>query len=102
MLPPCVKVCAQATVVAPTLIGRKWTLPVLTAVHRGADRFSDVATLLSPVTPRALTQALDGLAEADLLARDVVASRPRRATYQTNARSTQLAHAADELAVAAA
>ena len=59
----------QATVegleVGP-VIYRKWSAPSLIAIERGVERFSDLRDALR-VTPRALTQSLVRLRDADLV-----------------------------------
>lgn len=48
---------------------RKWTVPALIAISRGAVRFNDLKSALD-VTPRALTQALGRLTCAKLVLAD--------------------------------
>lgn len=60
------------------LLTKKWSLPVLTAVRLGADRYSKIEELLETASPRAISKALDELAEPRLIRRtDPRAPRPR-------------------------
>jgi DNA-binding HxlR family transcriptional regulator len=61
--------------------GRKWSMPVLLAVHRGSGRFSELEATLPGVTARALALALKDLQEAELVDRVVVDDYPPRVEY---------------------
>ncbi len=49
---------------------RKWSLPIVGAVHGAHDTFSSLRGVLEPITPRALSRSLTDLVEAALLERD--------------------------------
>ncbi|MDF1799979.1 MAG: winged helix-turn-helix transcriptional regulator [Planctomycetota bacterium] len=60
------------------LLTKKWSLPVLTAVRLGADRYSKIEELLETASPRAISRALDELAGPRLIRRaEPCAPRPR-------------------------
>ena len=61
--------------------GRKWSMPVLLAVHRGARRFSELEARLPGVTARALALALKDLEAAGLVVRAVTDDWPPRVEY---------------------
>jgi DNA-binding HxlR family transcriptional regulator len=61
---------------------RKWSLPVLFALGQGNDRFSEVKTLLSRITSRALTLALKDLTAAGLVHRQVIDDYPPGVAYR--------------------
>ena len=51
---------------AAAVIYRKWSVPTLVAVDRGVTRFNDLKSIVG-ITPRALTQALSRLGNAQLI-----------------------------------
>lgn len=64
------------------LIRRMWVLPLL-ALTAHPKSFTSLTTALTPITDRALSQALKRLHTAGWVHRDVdIAGRPPRATYQ--------------------
>ena len=78
----------------------KWSVPVLAAL--AADRrFSELRTALPGVSPRALTLALKGLAEAGVVERTVLASYPPRTVYRLADRARSLTPALERIAEAA-
>ena len=95
---PCRDLVGLAERLAPDLAGRKWTLPVLAAVHGGAERFTDLAVVLGSVTPRALSRALDDLVDAGLLVRTVGDAWSARTRYRVSEEAAPLAACASELA----
>ena len=95
LLAACRSVVQEAESVAPDLVGRKWTLPLLAAVEGGCHRFTDALNALEAVTPRALARAYDDLVDAGLLERDLSSRRPR---YAVSSAARRLARRALELA----
>lgn len=61
---------------------RKWSMPVIAALGRGALRFSELKAGLEGVTGRALALALKDLVESDLVSRTVSDGYPPTAHYQ--------------------
>ncbi len=82
-------------------MAKKWSLPVLTAVHCGANRYSRVAAALPASTPRALAGALDDLIDAGLLAREIIDERPPRPIYEVTGDGRELAECGVALGEAA-
>lgn len=64
---------------APDLATRKWTAPVIGAVADD-DRFNAIQRRLG-VSPRALSQTLEALADAGLVVRETDDGRPPRSRY---------------------
>lgn len=56
---------------------RKWSLPVVGAVHAKPGNFASLRRDLRPITPRALSKSLSDLATATLLYRDPEAAKYR-------------------------
>ncbi len=75
------------------LMLRKWSLPVLYAVARGASRFGQLKGVLPGVTPRALTLALKDLEAAGLVRRTVTDSYPPGVAYAPSKRSRRIVQA---------
>lgn len=86
---------------AAELTRRKWTLPLLASLHRGAERFGDLQADLDSCSPRALAQALDQLQAAGWVLRHLIDERPPRPSYRVSPDAAQLAKAASALAKAA-
>lgn len=69
---------------------RRWSCPVVDVLRPRPARFSELRAALPGVTPRALSQALLSLEEADLLSRSVSEERPPRVTYALAPRAVRL------------
>jgi DNA-binding HxlR family transcriptional regulator len=68
--------------VVDVVLGR-WTTPVLWALTRhGRLRFTELARLLGPVTPKVLTQRLRQLERDGLVRRTLYPESPPRAEYE--------------------
>ena len=65
---------------------KKWPMLVLTAAGRGGRRYGELADMLPGITPRALSQALRDLEEANLVSRTIEPERGRSATYSLTER----------------
>jgi len=74
---------------------RKWSMPVLLAVHRGATRFSELETGLAGITARALALSLKELGGAGLVDRVVVDAHPPRVAYAVSRRARRTARLLD-------
>ncbi len=73
---------------------RKWTLPLLVALALGNERFSELASAMPDISPRALTQALRLLTVTGLLQRQVVEGYPPHTRYALTPRGERAAQAA--------
>ncbi|MBY0312050.1 MAG: winged helix-turn-helix transcriptional regulator [Phycisphaerales bacterium] len=70
---------------------RKWTLPCLLAIHRGAERFGSMRDALGGATDRALSLCLDAMHSADLLVDTRDTSDRRSMIYALQARGRKIA-----------
>ena len=68
------------------LLERRWTLSILYASVEGAVRFNEFVAVLGRVPPATLTARLTELAEAGLLERRVLDTRPPAVEYLLTAR----------------
>ena len=61
----------------------KWSLPLMTEICQGGNRFSDLKKRFDQITPRALTQALKLLTSHNVIERSVDADQyPPRVEYE--------------------
>ncbi|MBL8324390.1 MAG: winged helix-turn-helix transcriptional regulator [Rubrivivax sp.] len=72
----------------------RWGMPLIRAIGPGEARFNELARVLAPATPRALSQGLQSLAANELVARDVVDGWPPASLYRLTAGGLRLAKAA--------
>jgi DNA-binding HxlR family transcriptional regulator len=84
---------------AADLLGRRYALAIVYASRSGATRFNEFRQMLGPVPPTTLSARLDELAEAGILDRRVVDSRPPRTEYTLTAKGRKLSALLDALAV---
>jgi DNA-binding HxlR family transcriptional regulator len=82
---------------AVDLLGRRYALAVVYASRSGATRFNEFKQVLGPVPPTTLSARLDELAEAGILERRVVDSRPPRTEYTLTTRGLRLSALLDAL-----
>lgn len=80
---------------------KKWPMPVMAAIGRGADRFSNLLGHLQGVTPRALTGALRDLDRIDVVERMVIDTWPPYPHYALADAGELLMPALDDLCLAA-
>ena len=83
---------------AADLLGRRYALAIVYASRSGATRFNEFKQVLGPVPPTTLSARLDELAEAGVLERRVVDSRPPRTEYTLTTKGRRLADLLDSLA----
>jgi DNA-binding HxlR family transcriptional regulator len=76
---------------AAVLRERRFALSILYATTAGAVRFNEFRQALGPVPPRTLAARLAELAEAGLLERRVLSSRPPAVEYRITDRGRELA-----------
>lgn len=81
------------------VIGKKWTLPVLVAIHVSDGRYSRVASLVEGCSSRALSQALRRLEDSELIGRTILEMRPIRIEYRLTKRGQEFAEVGLELAM---
>jgi DNA-binding HxlR family transcriptional regulator len=83
---------------AADLLGRRYALAIVYASRSGATRFNEFRQVLGPVPPTTLSARLDELAEAGVLERRVVDSRPPRTEYALTKKGKCLSALLDALA----
>ena len=83
---------------AADLLGRRYALAVVYASRTGATRFNEFRQVLGAVPPNTLSARLDELAEAGILERVVVDSRPPRTEYSLTEKGLRLSALLDALA----
>jgi DNA-binding HxlR family transcriptional regulator len=69
------------------LIGRRWTASILRALFAGKERFTDIAQTVPGLSHRLLTERLEELKEADLVA---VEPGAKHGTYRLTERGRDL------------
>ena len=75
---------------AADLLERRWSLSILWASHEGAVRFNEFRAALGRVPPATLTARLNELAEAGVLERRVLDTRPPAVEYRLTERGRDL------------
>jgi DNA-binding HxlR family transcriptional regulator len=83
---------------AADLLGRRYALAIVYASRSGATRFNEFRQVLGPVPPTTLSARLEELAEAGILERRVVDSRPPRTEYALTEKGLRLSALLDALA----
>src|SRR5512133_880775 len=79
------------------LLERRWTLGTIYACSSGAVRFNEFRQSLPGVSPTTLSERLEQLEEAGIVARRLVPGRPPHAEYRLTPKGKQLAGAVAEL-----
>lgn len=84
---------AQAAIGLPPGAATRWGLPLVVGISGGHDRFNALSRLLSPATPRALSQGLTALGAHGLVTREVLDMRPPASRYDLTKSGAHLAAA---------
>jgi len=71
----------------------RWGLPLVVGIGAGHDRFNALSRLLTPATPRALSQGLAALGKHGLVTREVLDLRPPASRYDLTKSGALLAAA---------
>jgi DNA-binding HxlR family transcriptional regulator len=79
------------------LLERRWTLGTIYACSSGAARFNEFRQSLPGVSPTTLSERLDQLERAGIVARELIPGRPPHAEYRLTARGKRLASAVSGL-----
>jgi DNA-binding HxlR family transcriptional regulator len=82
---------------AADLLGRRYALAIVYASRSGAMRFNEFRQVLGPVPPTTLSARLEELAEAGVLERRIVDSRPPRTEYVLTEKGNRLSALLDVL-----
>lgn len=82
---------------AAELAGRKWNAAILLALLRGAERFSDIRTLVDGISDRLLSARLRELELSTLVLRTVVPTTPAQVRYALTPAGDELIRILDPL-----
>jgi DNA-binding HxlR family transcriptional regulator len=88
----CTPVPSELRAVAD-LLERRWTLGMIYACSSGAARFNEFRQSLPGISPTTLSERLEQLEAAGILARGLVPGRPPHAEYRLTANGRRLAAA---------
>jgi DNA-binding HxlR family transcriptional regulator len=83
---------------AESVVLRKWTLPVASALEGWSLSFAELRALLPSITPRALALALKAMAAEGLLTREVIGGFPPATSYALTERGRDYLPALAEIA----
>jgi DNA-binding HxlR family transcriptional regulator len=86
----CAPVPSELRAVAD-LLERRWTLGTIYACFSGAARFNEFRQSLPGVSPTTLSERLEQLEDAGIVARRLVPGRPPHAEYRLTAKGKRLA-----------
>ncbi|HZH26902.1 MAG TPA: helix-turn-helix domain-containing protein [Azospirillaceae bacterium] len=78
-------------------LGHRWNALILWHLQSGPKRNSELATLLPGITPKVLSERLDGLEKRGLVRRSPIATFPRGVTYSLSHGSRELVRILDQL-----
>lgn len=84
---------AQSAIGLPPGATTRWGLPLVAGIGAGHDRFNALSRLLTPATPRALSQGLTALGTHGLVTREVLDMRPPSSRYDLTGNGKRLAKA---------
>lgn len=82
---------------AVELIGRRWTGAILSALLKGATRFTDIIHAVPGLSDRLLSERLKELEAEGIVTRTVHAETPVRIEYQLTAKGLELQAVINEL-----
>jgi DNA-binding HxlR family transcriptional regulator len=93
-----VQVCKPASALVRALVRedsfdtgfKKWSMPTVHAISRGADRFGVIVSQLNSATDRAVSLALNDLDACSLVERSLVDGRPPHNAYRLTRFSRRL------------
>lgn len=83
----------QQEIGLPPGAATRWGLPLVAGIAAGHDRFNALARLLTPATPRALSQGLSALGKHGLVTREILDLRPPASRYDLTENGALLAAA---------
>lgn len=78
-------------------LGHRWNALILWHLQTGPKRHGELVGGLAGITPKVLTERLDGLEQRGLVSRDLLASFPRGVLYTLSARGQSLISVLDRL-----
>ncbi|AGU49871.1 transcriptional regulator, HxlR family [Variovorax paradoxus B4] len=80
-------------------LGHCWNALILWHLQTGPKRHGELVGCLAGITPKVLTERLDGLEQRGLVSRELLASFPRGVLYTLSARGRSLALVLHQLEV---
>lgn len=80
-------------------LGHRWNALILWHLNLGAKRYGELAALLPGITPKVLTERLEGLERRGLVVRSAVATFPRGVNYTVSPRGAELIAILDQIEV---
>lgn len=80
-------------------LGHRWNALILWHLNGGAKRHGELAALLPGITPKVLTERLDGLEHRGLVVRSEIAAFPRGVSYAISPRGAELIAILDQIEV---
>jgi DNA-binding HxlR family transcriptional regulator len=84
-----------------SLVGKRWTLPILVALLDGPVRFSELARTVPGLSERVMNERLQELGEAGLVERQIDPGPPLSTRYRLTADGERLRPALQHLLEAA-
>lgn len=79
------------------LVGRRWNGAIIMAADRGARRYSEFLAAIPGISERLLAQRLRELEDAEIVVREVIATRPVQIVYTLSPRGAELVRALEPL-----
>jgi DNA-binding HxlR family transcriptional regulator len=79
------------------LLERRWTLGTIYACSSGAVRFNEFRQSLPGISPTTLSERLEHLEAAGIVARELIPGRPPHAEYRLTGKGRRLAAAVGSL-----
>ena len=80
-------------------LGHRWNAMILWHLQTGPKRHGELVGCLAGITPKVLTERLDGLEQRGLVSRELLASFPRGVLYTLSTRGQSLILVLDQLEV---
>lgn len=80
-----------------SFLGHRWNALILWHLQAGPRRHGELVGCLAGITPKVLTERLDGLEQRGLVSREPLASFPRGVLYTLSARGRSLVLVLDRL-----
>lgn len=80
-------------------LGHRWNALILWHLNAGAKRHGELAALLPGITPKVLTERLEGLEQRGLVVRSQIATFPRGVNYTVSQRGAELIAILDQIEV---
>lgn len=78
-------------------LGHRWNASILWHLQGGSKRYAELAALLTGITPKVLTERLEGLEARGLIVRLPIATFPRGVSYALSRRGEELIAILDRL-----